>query len=178
MTDQTLQFSDSVLKPAVQNLMDVSAASLKGLEKMAHLQMKIARNTVQHGADCAKALSTAKGPQDLAKLQASWINFSMESLTSLSSAACGIGIETAKAWSKVSESQMSELGHRVHNAIEQFAKYAPAGSESGVALARSAWTVAGQAYETASKATRQAIAAAERNVESVEKTSLNLVKSA
>ena len=178
MTDQSQQFSETVLKSGVQNLMDVSAASLKGLEKMAHLQMKIARDAVQHSADCTKAISTAKGPQDLAKLQASWINFSMESLTSLSSAACGIGIETAKAWSKINESQMSDFGQRIHNAIEQFAKYAPAGSESGVTFARSAWTAAGQAYETASKATRQAIAAAERNVESVGKTGLNLVKSA
>jgi len=178
MADSSPQFIETAMKSAAQNMMEVSAASMKGIEKMAHLHLKIARDAAQHSAEGAKALTMSKSPQDLAKVQAAWLNFSLESMTALGSALCGIGIETAKAWSKVSEAQMSDLGERVHNAIEQFSKYAPAGTESGVALARSAWNAAGQAVQTATKATRQAIAVAEQNVESVGKAGLNLVKSA
>lgn len=178
MAEGIPQYGEMMFKSVAQAFADVSAASLKGMEKMAHVQLNVAREALNHSAESMKALTLAKSPQDILKVQAAMANLSMESMTALTSAACGIGVETAKALSQLHETQVAEFGERVHNAIEQFAKYAPAGSESSVALARSAWNAAGQAFETATKATRQAIAAAEKNVESAGKVGLNLVKSA
>ncbi|MBU3724095.1 MAG: phasin family protein [Burkholderiaceae bacterium] len=178
MAEAIPQFGEMMFKSAAQTCSDVAAATFKGMEKMAHVQLNVARETLNHSAESMKALTSAKSPQDIMKVQAAMAKLSMESLTALTGAACGIGVETAKALSQMQEAQVAEFGERIHNAIEQFAKYAPAGSESSVALARSAWNAAGQAFETATNATRQAIAAAERNVESVGKVSLNLVKSA
>lgn len=172
------QMGEMMVKSMAQAFADVSAATLKGLEKMAHVQLNVARQALNHSADSMKALTMAKSPQDIMKVQAAMTNLSLESMTALTSAACGVGVEAAKAFSQLHETQIAEFGERVHNAIEQYAKYAPAGSESSVALARSAWNAAGQAFETASKATRQAIAVAEKNVASAGKTGLNLVKSA
>ncbi|NCV86820.1 MAG: phasin family protein [Oxalobacteraceae bacterium] len=100
MADSSPQFIETAMKSAAQNMMEVSAASMKGIEKIAQLHLKIARDATQHGAESAKALTMSKNPQDLAKVQADWLNFSLESMTALGSALCGIGIETAKAWSK------------------------------------------------------------------------------
>ncbi len=178
MAEGIPQFGEMMFKSAAQAFADASVATFRGMEKMTHVQLNVAREALNHSAESMKALTSAKSPQDIMKVQAAMANSSLESMTALTKAACGIGIETAKAFSQMHEAQVAELGERVHNAIEQFAKYAPAGSESGVALARSAWSAAGQAFENATKATRQAIAVAERNVESASKASLNLVKSA
>jgi len=50
------------------------------------------------------------------------------------------------------------------DALDEFAKSAPAGSESVVAMMKSSLTAANSAYETANKAARQVVEMAERNM--------------
>ena len=102
----------------------------------------------------------------------------MESAVSYANAAYAIASETANAFAKMAEAQISANNEKMTTAVEEFSKNAPAGSESGVALVKSALTAANAAYETASKAAKQAVAAVEQNVQSATKAGVKAATTA
>jgi hypothetical protein len=59
---------------------------------------------------------------------------------------------------------LSQGQQQVADAVEQFARNAPTGSEGAVALLKSTLATATNAYESAAKAARQAASAAESNI--------------
>jgi phasin family protein len=125
-----------------------------------------------------KALASAKDIQEFLKVQSTFALPSIESAVAYMNAAYGIASETANTFAKMAESQISAGNEKITTAVEEFSKNAPAGSESGVALVRSALTAANAAYETASKAAKQAVAAVEQNVQSATKAGVNAASNA
>jgi cytochrome c556 len=102
----------------------------------------------------------------------------IETAVSYANAIYGIASETANTFAKMAESQISASNQKISTAVEEFSKNAPAGSESGVALVKSALTAANAAYETASKAAKQAVAVVEQNVQSATKAGVKAATTA
>ena len=65
---------------------------------------------------------------------------------------------------KLSETHLAEGKKNVSDAIEQFSKNAPAGSESVVAMIKSSMAQANTAYDQVTKAAKQAAETAEQNL--------------
>ena len=171
------QFVD-LAKVNVESVVEVADVAFNGVEKMVDLQMKVAKNAMSQGAENMKALAGAKDVQELVKVQSSFAMPTLEAAVSYANAVYGIASETANAFAKMAESQISASNAKFHSAVEEFSKSAPAGSESGVALVKSALTAANAAYETASKAAKQAVAAVEQNVQSATKASMKAATTA
>lgn len=70
---------------------------------------------------------------------------------------------TQGEFTRVAEAQFEEQNRKVQALVENVAKNAPAGSETAVAVMKSAITAANTTYETVHKATRQAVEIAESN---------------
>src|SRR5690606_16334975 len=66
--------------------------------------------------------------------------------------------------SKLTEDRVAQGQQQVSEAIDQFSKNAPTGSEGAVALLKSSLATANNAYESVSKAARQAAEVAESNI--------------
>jgi len=171
------QFVD-LAKVNVESVVEVADVAFNGVEKMVDLQMKVAKNAMSQGAENMKALAGAKDVQELVKVQSSFAMPTLEAAVSYANAVYGIASETANAFAKMAEAQISASNSKFHSAVEEFSKSAPAGSESGVALVKSALTAANAAYETASKAAKQAVAAVEQNVQSATKASMKAATTA
>ena len=171
------QFAD-LAKVNVESVVEVADVAFNGVEKMVDLQMKVAKNVMSQGAENMKALAGAKDVQELVKVQSSFAMPTLEAAVSYANAVYGIASETANAFAKMAEAQISASNEKIHSAVEEFSKSAPAGSESGVALVKSALTAANAAYETASKAAKQAVAAVEQNVQSATKASMKAATTA
>jgi phasin family protein len=180
-TMQNLNVNEQVAdlaKANVETVTELSSAAMKGVEKLVELQMGVAKSAMSQGAENMKALAGAKDIQDLVKIQSSFAMPTLESAVSYANAVYGIVSETGNAFAKMAESQISQSNQKLASAVEEFSKNAPAGSESGVALVKSALTAANAAYETASKAAKQAAAAVEQNVQSATQAGVKVASSA
>jgi len=163
-----------IAKTNVDTAVELSGAAMTGVEKLVDLQLKVAKTAMSQGADNLKALASAKDVQELMKVQSSFAMPTIETAVSYANAIYGIASETANTFAKMAESQISASNQKISTAVEEFSKNAPAGSESGVALVKSALTAANAAYETASKAAKQAVAVVEQNVQSATKAGVKL----
>lgn len=167
-----------VAKANVETAVELSSAAMNGVEKLVALQMGVAKSAMSQGAENLKALAGAKDIQELVKIQSSFAMPTLESAVSYANAVYGIVSETGNAFAKMAEAQISASNEKIASAVEEFSKNAPAGSESGVALVKSALTAANAAYETASKAAKQAAAAVEQNVQSATQASIKAASTA
>ena len=171
------QFAE-IAKTNVAAAMEVNDVAMNGVEKMVDLQMKAVKNAVAAQAENLQSLMSVKDVQEMVKVQSSFALPAMESAVSYANAAYAIASETANAFAKMAESQISANNEKMTTAVEEFSKNAPAGSESGVALVKSALTAANAAYETASKAAKQAVAVVEQNVQSATKAGVKAATTA
>jgi phasin family protein len=152
-------------KANAESVAELSSAAMNGVEKLVELQMGVTKTAMAQTAENMKALASAKDIQELVKIQSSFAMPTLESAVSYANAVYSIASETGNAFAKMAEAQISQGNHKLASAVEEFSKNAPAGSESGVAMVKSALTAANAAYETASKAAKQAAAAVEQNVQ-------------
>lgn len=167
-----------VAKTNVETAVELSGAAMNGVEKLVHLQLGVAKSALGQGAENLKALAGAKDIQDLVRIQSSFAMPTIESAVSYANAIYGIASETGNAFAKMAEAQIAASNEKITSAVEEFSKNAPAGSESGVALVKSALTAANAAYETASKAAKQAAAAVEQNVQSATQAGIKAASTA
>ncbi len=167
-----------VAKANVETAVELSSAAMNGVEKLVALQMGVAKSAMAQGAENLKALAGAKDIQELVKIQSSFAMPTLESAVSYANAVYGIVSETGNTFAKMAEAQIAASNEKIASAVEEFSKNAPAGSESGVALVKSALTAANAAYETASKAAKQAAAAVEQNVQSATQASIKAASTA
>jgi phasin family protein len=157
---------------------EVAGVTLNGVEKLAQLQFKSFKDSLGQSASNMKALAAVKDIQELVKVQSTLAMPSLESAVAFANAIYAVSSETANAFAKLAEAQISAGNEKIHSAVEEFAKSAPAGAESSVALVKSALTAASAAYETANKAAKQAVAVVEENVQTASKASLKALKAA
>lgn len=177
MQDLNAQFVQ-VANANLENAVEAAQVGIAGIEKFAELQLKASRDALGQVGLNLKSLTVVKDVQDLVKVQASVAQPSIEAAMNYVSAVYGIASETAAAMAKLAEAQIASGNQSVNSAVEEFAKSAPAGSESGVAMVKSALSAANDAYQSAAKAAKQAAAAIEQNMQSATKASLKAIKAA
>jgi hypothetical protein len=102
----------------------------------------------------------------------------VEKFVGYSRNAYGIASGTGAELSKIVETQLNEGNRKLADFIDQAAKGAPSGSEPAVSLFKSAVAAANTAFDTATKATRQATDWAESNFASAASATLNAASAA
>lgn len=162
----------------LENAVEAAQIAIAGVEKMADLQLKSGRNALSQIGLNLKSLTVVKDAQDLMKVQTSFAQPSIEAALGYTNAMYSIVSETSAALAKLAEAQIASGSQSVHSAVEEFAKSAPVGSESGVAMVKSALNAANDAYQSAANAAKQAAAAVEQNIQSATKASLKAIKAA
>ena len=177
MKDLNTQVAE-VAKSNVEVAVEITSTAMASVEKMLDLQLKVAKASMGQTAEHVKALVSAKDVQELVKVQSAYTMPSMESAVSYANSLYSIVSETGNAFAKLMEAQIAAANEKMASAVEEFSKSAPAGSEGGVALVKSALTAANAAYETAARAAKQAAAAVEQNVQSATKAGMKVATTA
>ena len=118
----------------------------------------------------------AKSPQDLMAVQAALVQPAIEKSVSYGRHIADIANSTSAVFTKAVEGKVAESEKAVKSLVESSLKNAPAGSETAVAVMKSAVAAANNAFESMQKAVKQASDMAETNFKTAATTAMNATK--
>lgn len=158
------QFLD-VQKANLEKVLGFSQQSFNNVEKLVELNLNAVKSYMDDSVEAVKAMASAKDIQEFVAVSNSVSQPISERVAAygkdLYTLSSGIASDTAR----LVEEQVSENNRKFVELFETASRNAPAGSESAMALMKSAMTAANNAYDSVSKATKQAVEMAETNME-------------
>ena len=165
-------------KTNVETLLGLTSKAFEGVEKMVELNLAASKAALTETSEKAKALLSVKDAHELLALHSSLFQPLAEKTAAYSRHLYDIATGSASDFSKAFEDQAAQAQEKFMGLVDNAAKYAPAGSETAVAVMKSAVAAASNALESMQKAVQQATDMAETNFNAVSATASNAVKSA
>ncbi|NRT54313.1 phasin family protein [Sphaerotilus uruguayifluvii] len=157
-------------KANLEALVSLTHKAFESIEKLVELNMQAARSTLEENAAHAKAVLSAKGPQELAALQTEYVKPAQEKALAYGRQVYDIAASTQAEVSKLAEAQLTAAKEKFTELVDQAAEKAPKGSENAVAMVKTAMANADAAFESVQKAARQAVSLAETNLKTLGET--------
>jgi len=151
-------------KSQLDALFAVSHTLFDATEKLVDLNLAAAKATMEESAERATALMGARDVQELMALTGGMAQPTVEKFVSYSRTVYGITSGAGAELSRIVETQVADNNKKVADFVEFATKNAPQGSEPAVSMLKSAVAAANTAYDTFSKATKQAVDMVESNV--------------
>ncbi len=164
-------------KAGIEAMLTIANTVFASAERLTALNLNTARTMLEDGVANTKALMSAKDMQELASMQATIAQPSVEKAVAYSRSVYEIATQTQSELAKVSEAQMAEMKSAMFNMLDQSLKNAPAGSDAAVAAVKSAMAAASAAYDSMTKAAKQVTEIAEANVAAATTATIHAVGS-
>jgi phasin family protein len=151
-------------KAAVEALVAVQGSVFSGFEKLVDLNLKVMKATLDEVSEKSQKAVGIKDAQEAVAMSSNLLQPAAEKAMAYSKHVYDIVASVQADLAKLSETHLAEGKKNVSDAIEQFSKNAPAGSESVVAMIKSSMAQANTAYDQVTKAAKQAAETAEQNL--------------
>ena len=135
-----------------------------GFEKLVDLNLKVVKATLDEVAQTSQQAFSVKDPQEATAFATSLVQPGAEKALAYGKHVYDIVAGVQGELAKLAETQIAAGQQQVADAVEQLAKNAPTGSESAVALLKSSLASANGAYDSLTKAAKQAAEVAESNM--------------
>jgi len=161
---------------SIETMFGLTHKAFEGMEKMVELNVQASKAALTESASHAKAVLSVKDAQELLALQASLMQPLAEKAAAYSRHLYDIASSTAAEFSKAVEGSTADAQAKFVNLVDSAAKNAPAGSETAVAVMKSAVSAATNAFESVQKAVKQASDLAEANFAAVTNTAAAATK--
>jgi len=174
----TVEQFAAVNKANLDVLFGLTEKSFASVEKLAQLNMAAGKAALNESATHAQALLKVKDVQELLALQTEALQPVGEKVSSYSRHVYDIAVGTQAEFTKAVEAQLADAQKAILNLVDTAAKNAPAGSESAVALLKTAVAASNNAYESVQKVVKQATQAAEANLQAVTQQAVSTAKTA
>ena len=142
----------------------LSHKAFEAVEKLTALNMHTARTSMEESNAALKHMFSAKTPQEFFALGSAQSQPGTEKAAAYARNVASIASEIQAEFAKVTEAKISEINQKVATLVEDVTKNAPAGSETVVAMFKTALGNANAGYEQLSRTTKQAVATIEGNV--------------
>lgn len=168
----------AVQKANIDTLFGLTTKAFEGMEKLIELNVTASKAALSEAAGSAHAVLGAKDAQELLALQASMMQPMAEKTAAYSRHLYEIAQGTSAEFTKAFESKAVEAQQAMVGLIDSAAKNAPAGSETAVAMMKSAVAAANNAFESVQKAVKQASDVAEANFNAVSSQAVAAAKTA
>ncbi|MFZ4479210.1 MAG: phasin family protein [Rhodoferax sp.] len=165
-------------KANVETLMGLTAKAFEGVEKIVELNLTASKAALAESSEHAKALLSVKDAQELMALQSSLFQPLAEKTAAYSRHLYDIASGAGADFGKTLESQATEAQKKFMGLVDNAAKNAPAGSETAVAVMKSAVSAANNALESVQKAVKQATDVAQSNFNAVAASAVDAAKPA
>jgi len=165
-------------KANVETLLGLTAKAFEGVEKIVELNMSASKAALAESGENAKAMLSVKDAQELLALQSGLLQPLAEKTAAYSRHLYEIATGTSSEFTKAMENQAAEAQQKFTGMVDSAAKNAPAGSETAVAVMKSAVAAANNALESVQKAVKQATEVAEANFNAVANTATSTAKPA
>jgi len=151
-------------KANIESALTVANSAFASVERLAALNLNVARSLLEESIANTKALLGAKDIQELMNLQTSFAQPLVEKAVAYNRSVYEIATQSQEEVSKLVEGQIAELNKNLATALDKAAKSAPAGSDVAVAAVKSAIAAANSAFDSVSKAAKQVAEMTEANV--------------
>ncbi|MBS0412837.1 MAG: phasin family protein [Proteobacteria bacterium] len=165
-------------KANLETLNGLTNKAFEGVEKLVELNLQATKAALAESQTHAQALLSVKDAQDLLSLQASLFQPLAEKAAAYSRHLYDIASGTSSEFSKAFETRVAEGQAQFASLVDSAAKNAPAGSDTAVAMMKSAVAAANNAFESVQKAVKQASDMAEANFNAVATSATNAAKNA
>ncbi len=163
-------------KANMETLMGLTSKAFEGVEKIVELNMTASKAAMAEAGDHAKAVLSVKDAQELMALQSSMFQPLAEKTAAYSRHLYEIASSSSAEFTKAVDGQAAEVQKKFNGMVDSAAKNAPAGSETAVAMFKSAVSAANNALESVQKAVKQATDVAEANFTNAASTAMNATK--
>ena len=163
-------------KANMETLLGLTSKAFEGVEKIVELNMTASKAAMAEAGDHAKAMLSVKDAQELLALQSSIFQPLAEKTAAYSRHLYDIASSSAADFTKTVEGQAADVQKKITGLVDAAAKNAPAGSETAVAMFKSAVSAANNALESVQKAVKQATDVAETNFNNAASTAMNATK--
>ena len=167
MFSNTEQFSTATKETFDTQLAAMNELANKALHSVAELvelNMNTVKASLEHSAAAAQQMLAAKDPQEALTMVSSQAQPNAEKVLAYGRHLAGIASKAQAEFTKAAEARMADTSRQVHKLIEDLSKSAPAGSESAIAMLKTAIVNANAGYEQMSKAAKQASETLEDNM--------------
>jgi phasin family protein len=165
-------------KANVETLFGLTSKAFEGVEKLVELNMTASRAALADAANQAQSVLSVKDAQELLALQSALFQPLAEKTVAYSRHLYDIASGTGAEFGKAFESQAAEAQKKFVGLVDNAAKNAPAGSETAVAVMKSAVAAANNALESIQKSVKQATELAESNFNAVAANAVSAAKPA
>ncbi|MGL6202808.1 MAG: phasin family protein, partial [Giesbergeria sp.] len=129
-------------KANMETLFGLTSKAFEGVEKLVELNVTASRAALTEAANHTQAVLSVKDVQELMALQAGLLQPLAEKTASYSRHLYDIASGTGTEFTKVAEAKASEAQKNFTTMVDAAAKNAPAGSETAVAVMKSAVSAA------------------------------------
>jgi len=151
-------------KAQINTFIAAQTALFSGFEKLIDLNLKVVKASLDEVALRSQQASDVKDAQEAVAFSANLAQPGAEKALAYGKHVYDIvtGVQTELV--KLGEEQIAEGQVQISEAIDQWSKNAPTGSEGAVALIKSSLATATSAYDSMTKAAKQAAEVAESNL--------------
>lgn len=163
-------------KANLETLFGLTTKAFEGVEKLVELNLTASKAALAEAAGTTQAMLSVKDAQELLALQASLFQPLAEKTASYSRHLYEIASVSGAEFGKTFEAQAADAQKKFMSVVDNAAKNAPAGSETAVAVLKSAVAAGNNALESVQKAVKQATEVAEANFNAVANTAVNAAK--
>ena len=165
-------------KANLETLMGLTAKAFEGVEKIVELNLTASKAALAETSEHAKALLSVKDAQELMAVQTAMFQPLAEKTAANSRHLYDIASGSTAEFSKTVESQAVDAQKKFMGLVDNAAKNAPAGSDTAVAVMKSAVAAASNALESVQKAVKQATDVAQSNFNAVAASAVDAAKPA
>lgn len=165
-------------KTGAETLFTLARSNFAVYEKLAALNFNAGKAAFEDGVGHVRALLNARDVQEYVNLNTAAAQPAIEKIVAYSRSVYDLAAGQQAACTKLVEGQASEVTKTFSALLDQYAKNAPAGSDVAIAAVRSALGAASTAYDSFSKASRQATEIAQANIATATAAVTNVKKAA
>ncbi|MDO9571095.1 MAG: TIGR01841 family phasin [Hydrogenophaga sp.] len=163
-------------KANIETIFGLTQKAFEGVEKLVELNVQATKAALSESANSTQAMLSVKDAQELLTLQASLMQPLAEKAVAYSRHLYDIASGTSAEFGKAAEAQATDAQKKFMSVVDNASKNAPAGSETAVAVMKSAVSAANNAMESVQKAVKQATEMAEANFNTVTSSAVNASK--
>jgi phasin family protein len=151
-------------KASINTLVATQAVLFSGFEKLIDLNLKVMKATIDEVALRSQQATEVKDPQEAVAFSTSLVQPGAEKALAYGKHIYDIFAGVQGELVKLGEEQIADNQAQLSEAIDQLSKNAPTGTEGAVALIKSSLATATSAYDSMTKAAKQAAEVAESNL--------------
>jgi phasin family protein len=163
-------------KANIETLYGLTNKAFEGVEKLVELNLQATKAALAASASHSQALLSVKDAQELLALQAGLFQPLAEKAAAYSRQLYDIASGTSAEFGRAFENKVAEAHAKMSSLVDNAAMNAPAGSETAVAVLKSAVAAGNNAFESVQKAVKQFSEVAEANFKAVATTATNPAK--